>query len=194
MSRLAAMTMTMTIALGALTAACGSDDDAVARDATSVEESAASFNDADVAFAQGMIPHHEQAVEMATLAAERAESDGVKDLAARIESGQDPEVEMMRRWLEDWDEPVDGAGMEMGEGAEVDGMMSGDDIQALEDAEGAEFDGQFLEMMVEHHRGAVRMAETELVEGGSPDALALAQEVIDTQTAEIEEIEEMLAG
>lgn len=186
--------MTMTIVLGALTAACGSDDDAVAPDETSVEESSAGFNEADVAFAQGMIPHHEQAVEMAALAAERTESDGVRDLASRIEAGQDPEIEVMRRWLEGWDEPVDGAGMEMGEGAEMDGMMSDDDIQALEDAEGAEFDGLFLEMMVEHHRGAVRMAETALVEGESPDALELAQEVIDTQTAEIEEIEEMLAG
>ena len=191
MKRLAALT----VALAALTAACGSDDDggAVASDTTAAEASSASFNDADVTFAQSMIPHHEQAVEMAKLAADRAESDEVKDLASRIESAQDPEIETMTGWLEDWDEPVEG-GDEMGGSREMGGMMSDEDMQSLEDAEGTEFDQLFLEMMGEHHRSAIEMAETELAAGESPDALELAQDIIDTQTVEVAEIEELLAA
>jgi len=191
MKRLAALTM----ALAALTAACGSDDDegAVASDTTSADASDASFNDADVTFAQSMIPHHEQAVEMATLAADRADSDEVKDLASRIEAAQDPEIETMTGWLEDWDEPVEG-GDEMGGNLEMSGMMSDEDMQSLEDTEGTEFDRLFLEMMGEHHRGAIEMAETELGAGEFPDSLELAQDIVDTQTAEVAEIEELLGA
>lgn len=182
----------------ALAAACGSDDDsgAVASDTTAAEASSDSFNDADVTFAQDMIPHHEQAVEMAELAADRAGSDEVKDLASRIEAAQDPEIETMTAWLEDWDEPVDGGGgMEMDDGMEMGGgMMSDEDMESLEDADGADFDQLFLEMMGEHHRGAIEMAETELADGAFADALELAQEIVDTQTAEIAEIEELLGA
>lgn len=191
MKRLAALT----VALAALTSACGSDDDggAVASDTTSAEPSSASSNGADVTFAQSMIPHHEQAVEMAKLAADRAESDEVKDLASRIESAQDPEIETMTGWLEDWDEPVEG-GEEMGGSMEMGGMMSDEDMQSLEDADGAEFDQLFLEMMREHHRGAIEMAETERAAGEFPDALELARDIVDTQTAEVAEIEELLGA
>lgn len=182
----------LAIALAALAAACGSDDDgdAVASD-TSTTAVAAQFNEADVTFAQDMIPHHEQAVEMATLATDRAESEDVKDLAARIEAAQDPEIETMTGWLEDWDEPVEGdeemGGMAMG-------TMSEEDMSALGNAEGAEFDQQFLELMAEHHRGAIQMAETEIADGEFPDALELAERIVDTQSAEISEIEELLAS
>lgn len=184
-------------AVAALVAACGSDDDGgVVSGADSGSDVA--FNEADVAFAKGMIPHHEQAVEMAILAEDRAESDEVKDLAARIEAAQDPEIETMTAWLEDWDEPVEpGDGMEGMEGdmeGGMAGMMSEDEMTMLRDAEGAEFDEQFLEMMAAHHRGAVAMAQTELDEGQFPDALALAEEIIETQRAEIQEIEELLAA
>jgi len=74
-------------------AACGNEDGS---------DSAAGQNDADVAFAQQMIPHHQQAVEMAQLAETRAESPEVKDLAADIEAAQDPEIETMTGWLDSW--------------------------------------------------------------------------------------------
>lgn len=191
MKRLAALTM----AVAALTAACGSDDDGgtVASDTTAAGADAPStgFNDADVTFAQGMIPHHEQAVEMAELAAERAESDEVKELASRIAAAQDPEIETMTGWLEGWDEAVEDSG-DMGGNMEMGGMMSDEDMQSLEDAAGTSFDQQFLEMMGVHHRGAIEMAETELTDGEFPDALELAQEIVDTQTAEVAEIEALL--
>lgn len=184
------------IALAVVSAACGSDDDGGAGAPDAAESGGdAAFNEADVTFAQGMIPHHRQAVEMAELAEERAGSDDVRQLASRIEAAQDPEIETMMGWLEAWDEPVQ-AGHDMGAmgGDSMSGMMSDGDMSALGASEGSEFDRQFLEMMAEHHRGAVEMAETELAEGESAEALSLAEEIVDAQTAEIAEIEELLAS
>ena len=190
MKRLAALTL----AVAALATACGSDDDGDATVSdTTQSESTADFNDADVTFAQGMIPHHQQAVEMAQLAEERAESEEVKDLASRIEAAQDPEIQTMTGWLEAWGEPVEAEHDMSGDMDMGAGMMSDDDMSALEDAEGAEFDEQFLEMMAEHHRGAVEMAEVEIAEGAHPDAVALAEDIVEAQTAEIEEIETILS-
>lgn len=161
---------------------------------------AAAVNDVDVTFVQGMIPHHRSAVDMAELAEGRAEDPRVLDLAGRIEAAQQPEIDTMTGWLEEWGEPVpeesDG-GMStdhgsMGGHGSTD-MGAGMDMGALEGASGPEFDRMFLEMMTEHHRGAVEMAETEIAEGSNPDAIALAQEIADSQTAEIQEMETLLA-
>lgn len=171
--------------------ACSSDDSTVTETGAD-EVSDAAHNDADVAFAQGMIPHHEQAVEMASLAADRAEDPRVLDLAARIEAAQAPEIEEMTAWLSAWGEDVaagDHGGMDMGADS---GMMSDDDMAALEDSSGAEFDQMFLSMMVEHHEGAVAMAETEASDGEYPDSIALAEGIIETQEAEIEEMTGLL--
>ena len=175
---------------GLLGAACSSDDDSAVTGATG-NEAAGEHNDADVTFAQGMIPHHRQAVEMAQLATDRAEDPRVLDLASRIEGAQDPEIAEMSGWLEDWDEdvPAEGGHEDM---TGMSGMMSAEDMEALEAATGAEFDEMFLTMMIEHHRGAVEMANTELDDGESTDALALAQKIIDAQEAEISEMEAIL--
>ena len=174
----------------AFTAACGSDDDP----AVAPEASGESHNDADVAFAQGMIPHHEQAIEMAEMALEKSETPEVTDLAALIVDAQGPEIEKLRGWLEDWDESEsadDGGHSGMGDD-ESGGMMSEADMAALEKASGEEFDRMFLEMMIEHHKGAIEMAETELEDGEFADAQAMARDIIDTQKAEIEEMEGLL--
>ena len=167
---------------------------------TPAEESAA-FNDADVTFVQGMIPHHRGAIEMSQLAEGRAEDPRVLDLANRIEAAQEPEIETMTAWLEEWGEPLpedsgDMGGMDHGSmdtgGMDMEGM-SAEDMAALEAASGAEFDRTFLQMMIAHHRGAVAMAQTEIAEGSNPDAVALAREIVDTQNAEIQEMEALLA-
>jgi len=174
----------------ALLSACGdSDSEVVEEDAQS---STAEFNAADVLFAQLMIPHHEQAVEMADLAVDRAESQEVKDLAAEIKAAQAPEIETMTGWLEGWGESVDMGGMDMREMDEMQGMMSDEQMASLEAASGAEFDELFLNQMREHHVGAVVMAEEELDMGEYPEAKELAQTIIDTQQAEIEEIDQLL--
>ena len=181
--------------------ACGDDGSGDAADA---ESSGSQFNDADVTFAQGMIPHHEQAVEMAQMAEERAQSPDVKQLAADIEAAQAPEIEQLTTWLEAWGEEVPGSsgddggmsGMDHG-GDSMDmgeGMMSSDDMAMLSDAKGAEFDRMFLEMMTEHHQGAVEMAETEVADGEHPDAIRMAEDIIATQEAEIEEMKKLLAS
>ena len=189
----------LALATLAFTAACGSDDNPTVAPGDGASTSA-EHNDADVEFAQGMIPHHQQAVEMAELALENSESDAVRDLATRIKDAQGPEIEKMQGWLEDWDESMDaGEGGHSGMGSGDDssggeGMMSDEDMEAMEATSGAEFDELFLEGMVAHHKGAVAMAEAELEDGEFPDALALAQEIIDAQEAEIEEMEALLAG
>ncbi len=203
MKRLGALLLAAT-----LLTACGSDeDDSVASgdntpasggSTTGADEGTdADFNDADVAFAQGMIPHHRQAVQMAVLADDRAESEEVKDLASQIEAAQDPEIETMEGWLAEWGATVephsDMDGMEgMSDGGGV-GMMSDEDMTMLEEVDGAAFDQQFLEMMAEHHRGAIEMAQTEIEDGRFSDAIALAEEIVESQMAEVQEIEELLA-
>jgi uncharacterized protein (DUF305 family) len=186
------------LGLAGLLAACGDDDDMGGMDhggddsteTTETTEAAAGaeFDGADVTFAQGMIPHHEQAVEMADLADGRAESPEVIDLAERIKAAQGPEIEQMRGWLEDWGEEAPEAMDHEG----MSGMMSEGDMTALEDASGAEFDEMFLTMMIEHHEGAIEQAETELAEGRNAEARELAQAIIDAQQAEIEEMQGIL--
>ncbi len=162
-------------------AACGNDDN----------DTAAGHNDADVTFAQQMIPHHQQAIEMAELAETRAESPEVKDLAADIEAAQDPEIETMTGWLESWGEDVSPSG-EHGGGHDTAGMMSEDDMADLEAASGAEFDQMFLTMMIEHHEGAIEMAKTEQSEGEYADAVELAEDIEMAQTEEIQTMQGLL--
>lgn len=168
--------------LGFATVACGSNG--------------GDFNDADVAFAQQMVIHHEQAIDMAKLAPTRAASADVKDLAKRIEAAQDPEITQMKGWLEDWDKPMSAKddmgghdGMDDGAGT---GMMTKAEMGELTAAEGAKFDTMFLEMMTKHHEGAIEMAKTELADGKNADAKKLAQKIIDAQTNEIGEMKTLL--
>ena len=172
-------------------AACSSDDDPSTVEAG--ETQAAEHNDADVSFAQQMIPHHSQAIEMAQLAADRAERQEVKDLATRIEAAQGPEIATLEDWLGEWGEELPADGLDMDHGQDGMGMMSDEDMSMLETATGAEFDRLFLEMMVRHHSGAIDMAEEELSDGQHPDALEMAQEIKDTQEAEVAEMEALLA-
>jgi uncharacterized protein (DUF305 family) len=184
-------------------AACGGDSDSGGHDmgsmASGASPSAAASveagGDADVDFATEMIQHHRQAVDMADLAADRASSQEVKDLATKIKGAQDPEIKTMSGWLTSWGEevPADMSGMEghdMSSG--MPGMMSSEDMDKLEKASGAEFDKMFLEMMVEHHEGAVEMAKTEKADGEYGPATKLADDVIVAQTAEIEQMNKML--
>lgn len=145
-------------------------------------------NAGDVTFAQAMIPHHQQAVQMAKLAATRASDSRVKDLAARIEAAQDPEIIMMTGWMSSWGAsmPSDMAGMDM------PGMMSTADMTALTAASGTAFDKAFLTMMIAHHTGALTMGQAELATGSDADAKALAQSIIDGQTKEIAEMKTLV--
>ena len=189
-----------------LLAACGDDssDDPAMAPATEEQNGAdgsdgTNPNEADVEFTKAMIVHHEQAIEMAALAEDRADADEVLSLATRIGEAQQPEIDRMQEWLEVWGEDDADAGTDMGhDGMDMDGgdsmgMMSGEDMEQLDAASGAEFDRMFLEMMIEHHRGAIAMAQEVQADGSHPDVLALADDVVADQEAEVEEMEQLLA-
>ena len=150
------------------------------------------FNDADVTFAQGMLPHHQQAIEMAQLAEGRAADPRVLDLAGRIEAAQAPEIDTLNRWLADWGADDNMGGMDHGSGDGMGGMMSEEDMTTLMSASGAEFDRMFLQQMIAHHRGAVDMAVTEAADGQNTDAIAMAETIRDSQNAEIAEMQQLL--
>ncbi|MFF0726968.1 DUF305 domain-containing protein [Streptomyces sp. NPDC004134] len=187
-------------AVALLLAACGGNDDDSGdhgkhggASASSPAASQEEYNDADVTFAKGMIPHHRQAVEMADLAPGRAASDEVKKLAADIEKAQDPEIETLSGWLTSWGEdvPAEG-GMDHSMHGSAGGMMSEEDMETLEKAKGAAFDTAFMEMMIEHHEGAVAMAETEQADGSYAPAKEMAGQIISSQEAEIDAMTSML--
>lgn len=173
-------------------AACGGDDDTT--DATTAAGSSAAFDDDDVMFAQGMIPHHEQAIEMADIALDPTVGAGpeVVDLATRIKAGQDPEIQQMTGWLETWGQPMQ---MDTSDGhdmAGMDGMMTVEEMDELGTMTGADFDRMWMEMMIRHHEGAIEMAETVKADGSDPEVLALADAVIAAQQAEIAEMQALL--
>jgi uncharacterized protein (DUF305 family) len=154
----------------------------------------ATFNGIDVEFAQKMIPHHQQAVEMAQLALDAKASAGakVRDLATRIKGAQDPEIKLMAAWLTAWGESATAtAGHNM---SSTDGMMSADEMSALGKATGSAFDRSWLTMMVAHHQGAIKMAQDEKAQGSNTEALALADKIITAQQAEIAEMSKLIAG
>ena len=179
-------------------AGCSGGDEGSSADSSAGADSSASaavHNDADVVFVQGMLPHHEGALAMAQLADGRASDPRVIDLADRIEAAQGPEIETMTGWLEAWGEPLpeeDMGGMDHGSGGMDMEGMSEEDMTALDSASGAEFDRMFLEMMIPHHQGAVDMAETEIADGSNPDAVEMAREIVESQTAEIAEMQTLL--
>ena len=182
----------------------------------SAPAASADHNAADLSFAQQMIVHHQGAVEMADLAPTRAANQQVKDLAIKIKAAQAPEIEQMTGWLTLWgaamststsasttsDDGMDHGGMsgmgkegEMSTGATgmaMPGMMSDAQMQELTAATGADFDRLFLELMIVHHQGAIEMADTQIAEGSNPAALALAESIKTSQTAEIAEMQQLL--
>jgi uncharacterized protein (DUF305 family) len=137
----------------------------------------ADFNDADVMFVQMMIPHHQQAIEMADMILNKEGIDpGVLTLASDIKAAQQPEIDQLQSWLDEWG--ADMPDMDSMEGMDHGGgMMSEDDMAALEAATGAEASRLFLEQMTMHHEGAIEMAQT----------------IVDTQTAEIAQMQKLLA-
>ncbi|MFJ5304202.1 DUF305 domain-containing protein [Streptomyces sp. NPDC088350] len=155
---------------------------------------AGAHNAADVSFSKEMIQHHRQAIEMADLARSRASSQEVKDLATKIKGAQDPEIKTMSGWLTSWGEevPADMPGMSHDMSSSMPGMMSSDDMDKLKQASGTGFDKMFLDMMVQHHQGAIKMATTEKADGTYGPATKLADGVITAQTAEVKEMNKML--
>lgn len=205
--RATATALFLTLAAGTL-AACGDDtSDDVAPAAERTAANGDVHNDADVEFATEMIPHHADALVMVDMTQGRDLSPDFARLTEDIRAAQAPEIETMVDWLTAWGEEVpetsrDHVNSHMGShgddegddgGTGMDGMgMDPGDLAMLEDADGSSFETMWLQMMIEHHEGAVEMAEAEQEDGVFADAIALAESIEASQTTEIELMEDML--
>lgn len=159
--------------------------------ATSAQPSASSKdnNASDTMFAQMMIPHHVQAVEMSDIMLAKKDIDAkITALAEEIKTAQGPEITKMTTWLKGWSEPTAMAGSHS-----MNGMMTSADLDKLNAAEGTEASKLFLIQMIAHHEGAVEMAQTEAANGQNADAVALAKTIVSSQESEIKAMKGLLA-
>ena len=191
MKKLALTTVALAVA-ALLLGACGSHDMGSMDTGDSTQESA-DFNDADVMFAQQMIPHHEQAIEMSDIALDpnTGASAAVIALATQIKGAQDPEISQMKNLLTTWGMPMEMGSMD--HSSMMDGMLSLEEMDTLGQLKGAEFDKAWAKGMITHHEGAIKMANDVLAHGKNSEILALANAVVSGQTAEIETLKP-LAG
>ena len=175
--------VTAVVGLSLLASACSSATNS-GRSGTASEQ----HNEADVTFAQDMISHHKQAIEMSEIASE-SNNPAIRELVRQIERQQEPEIEKMESFLRKW-----GSSMAMGEHhmASMPGMMSEGELEELRSASGVSLDRMFLTMMVEHHKGAMKNAKREIEEGDSKDAIALATSIRQAQRSEVEEMQQLL--
>ena len=176
----------LVLAAGFLLAACnqgGGDQE----QGTAPAEAAPS--DADVTFTQNMIPHHQQAIEMAKLVDTHTDRPELRELADSIQSSQSQEISQMQAWLRTWGKPATPSEGHGGHGdTEMPGMMTDADMRRLMESTGPEFDLALVEMMAAHHQGAIDMANTELKDGSLPEVTRLAEQIIDTQQDEIDQL------
>ena len=173
--------------------------DATSTPTASASVAASTGSATDIAFAQSMIPHHQQAVQMADLAlASGAQaSPEVTALAEQIKQAQDPEIAQMTGWLQGWGAPtampnMDQGGHNMG-GMTVAGMVTQQQMDQLMSARGKDFDTMWLQMMIEHHQGAISMADQVKANSSNPQVTAMADQIISAQQAEIATMQELLA-
>lgn len=179
-------------------ASCGTDN--------TTTSSTEVFNDADVGFATDMIPHHAQALVMVDMTRGRDLDPEFKTLTQQISDAQGPEIELMAQWLRDWDQPIPETsrdhvnaeghssmdGMGGMDSDEMPGMMSDAELDELDSSIGSSFESMWLTMMIEHHEGAIEMAQAEVADGKYADSLALAQDIITAQEGEITQMKAML--
>ena len=191
MSRLV---LAVVLAAGLLTA-CGGDSHPEADAQQSTQQ--ADHNADDVAFARNMIPHHGQAVQMAQMVLTNTTNQEVTALANHITTTQLGEIQAFSAWLVQWPEGQnsDSAGHDAaGHGATMPGMVDAATMARLQSLTGADFDRLWLTSMIDHHRGAIAMAQDEIAHGKNPDVIYLARAIIAGQQAEIDQMQKMLGG
>ena len=158
-----------------------------------------SYSPDDVKFMHDMIPHHNQAVQMAELVADRTNTPALNDVAGRINASQIDEIDFMQGWLRDRGEavPEPTAHSAMHTSHDMAGMASPQEMAELATLEGTDFDRLFLTLMIDHHEGAVKMVEELLEQPGSaydPVLFQFANDVTNDQTSEIERMNAMLVN
>ncbi|WP_158892311.1 DUF305 domain-containing protein [Amycolatopsis anabasis] len=153
------------------------------------------FNEADVHFANKMIPHLQQSLDMAALADTRAGNERLKALARRIQDVHEPEIARLSGLLESWGQPApEDPGLHAAEQAGLSGMLTGPDMAGLQAASGAAFDQSFADLMIRHHEGALNLAGQASSAGVNPQSRALAEQISQAQRAEIDELRALKAG
>ena len=192
----AALVAALTLASCATTEVASMSEPAASAPATELDEAdTTEFNEADIMFAQMMIPHHLQAVEMSdTLLAKTGISAETMALAEDIKAAQEPEIAQLNGLLVAWgfDEMTaddDMAGMD-----HSSGMMTDEDMTALDAATGPDAERLYLEQMIEHHEGAIDMASPQVIDGKNADAVALAESIESAQQKEISAMKKLLAA
>ena len=183
----------LAVGLGTSLTACG--DDSPSGDSPAAARTASNgdvFNDADVRFATDMIQHHAEALVMVDMTAGRDLDPAVAQLTEDIRAAQGSEIEQMTDWLTAWDQEVPETIRDHANAHDMDDTEGMDDLGDLENASHAEFQDMWLELMVEHHRGAVAMSEDELDDGAFDDAIAMAGRIVSSQQEEIDQMEELL--
>ena len=187
------------VSLIVVLAACGSSSSMDMSGSMDMSESSeisatesSEFNDEDAHFAQMMIPHHEQAIEMSDIALDPTvgASDVVRNLATQIKGAQDPEITQMKNWLTAWDRTEMDSSMDMSE--MMGGMLSADQLINLGTLRGAEFDKAWIEGMIGHHEGAIQMSTVVLAKGLNPQVRVLAEAIISGQQKEIDMMKALL--
>ena len=154
----------------------------------------AGYNADDVAFATTMIPHHQQAVDLSALVPDRSTNPELIALAQQISAAQQPEINVMKVFLVQWNENPDTNSGHAGHGNSMQGMVDEATMTKLESLNGAQFDKLWLESMISHHQGAIEMAKAEIANGDNVDAKSLAKNIVTTQEAEIGQMKQMLGG
>lgn len=152
-------------------------------------DQALGFNDADVRFLQDMLPHHQQAIDMAELVDGRTRRPELVKLAARITTSQGGEIRSMQAFLTRWNRPVTADGGMRPDQSQVSGMLAEGQLEWLQTLKDTRFDLAFLTMMRTHHGGAVEMAAAELRSGSSAEVKALARQMILAQQTEIRQMQ-----
>lgn len=183
------------LATAVVVSSCSKTEDhsAHATSSTTSSATAAAHNADDVMFAQMMIPHHQQAIDLAAMASIHTTNQAVRSLAGKIADEQQPEIDQMNALLQQWG--VDPAmGDHSGHGATMQGMVDEATMTKLKSLNGPEFDTLWLQAMIGHHQGAIEMAKTEIANGQSTDLTTMAKSIVTGQQAEIDQMKQMLGG
>lgn len=186
-SKLAAVLAAAALTLSGCAAGMGSESSSPNQSQVGPDVSA-SFSSMDIMFAQMMIPHHQQALDMGFIALAKSQNEDVLQLATEISSEQEPEIAIMRSWLS-----ASGAEDDMGHGGHgMDGMLTEEQMAALLNSSGSEFDELFLQGMIAHHEGAIDMTRM-IINSSNPEVKALAEAIVSSQLEQIAHMRTLLA-
>lgn len=176
----------------ALLAACGSDD-ADPAPATHTAANGDVYNDADVEFATTMVPLHAEVVQLVVLADDRPLSPDVRDRANAIREARVPEVEQMTDWLSGWDQEIPETAIDHANaGHDAEEMTGSEEVEELQELGDDEFQTRWLEVMIDHHEEAIELAQAEQADGRFADTVAFAETLEQTQTQDLEALQELL--